>query len=106
MQTLKNLGINILPPTKMVAEPFKLVDFDGLTYYCAKIYEFRDTWIEYVTTIYCTNEPDLKKQLKEYYNCDYFMERTLKNFLNWYQKLTHKKLDKKSIKKVSKKFLT
>lgn len=105
METLKNLNIDILPPTKIVARAFQIVDIDNEIYYAAEVSEFRDFWIEPVTVVFALSEDDLKKQLKRIYNCDHMMERTLKNFILWYENLTHKKLSKKDMKKIVDKFV-
>jgi len=101
---LKNNCIEILPPTKNVAQGIKFTDYDGLEYYSAVIYEFRDIYIEEIGFLIAMSEQDLKNQLKKIYNCDYFMERNLKNFRQWYEKLSGKKLTKKQLQKISKKF--
>lgn len=105
MKTLKNLGIEIMPPTKIVARPFQVVDIDNEIYYAAEISEFRDFWLEPIGVIFALTEIDLKNQLKTLYNCDHLMERNLKNFVSWYENITNKKLSNKEVKKVVDKFV-
>ena len=103
-RTLKNLGIDIKPATKNVANTFTCEDIDGVTYFGAEIYEFRDIYLVYTTCIYACSEPELKTQLKNLYNCEYFMRRTLNNFCQWYQSFG-KKLTNNEINSISKKFI-
>lgn len=103
MELLKTLEIDILPPTSNFAIPFK-VFHGGKTYFCAEIYEFRDDWAEYVGNIHCVSEIALKCELKESFNIDYRFERTLKNFIDWFEKITNKKLDEETIRKIYLKF--
>lgn len=102
---LKNYGIDIKPATKKVAQMIKIVDYDGNLYYSAIVYEFRDIYLEEIGFLLAMTENDLKEQLKRIYNCNYIKERNLKNFIEWYQNLTGKKLSSSGIKKVSKKFV-
>lgn len=99
---LKNLGVLVKPPSKMVAQPICAINY-GKIYYGAKVYEFRDTWLEYVGTFYSLSESALKKELKESFNCHYLMTRNIKNFVNWYQSFG-RKLTTEEIKSISKKF--
>jgi len=105
METLKNLGIDILPPTKMVARSFKIIDIDNEVYFGAEISEFRDLWLEQVGVIFAMNETELKKILNSDYNCEYFTERTLENFVIWYKKVSGRQLSVNEIKKVINKFV-
>lgn len=105
MEALKNLGIDILPPTKMVARPFKIKDIDNSIYYAAEVSEFRDFWLEPVQVVFAINEAELKERLNKVYRCEYFMERTLKNFVAWYESITNKKLSDSDIKKLAHKFV-
>ena len=105
METLENLGIKILPPTKMVARPFKIHDIDGEIYWSAEVSEFRDFWLEPVGQIFALTEEELKMSLKKHFNCDYMMERTLENFVQWYERIIKRELTEEETKKIVDKFV-
>lgn len=102
-EKIKNLGVNILPPVKNFAISFMIKDKER-NYFCADIYEFRETFCEYIGNIHTYSEKDLKNELKKSFNVDYLMQRNIKNFTEWYEKISNKKLTEKQIKKVSLKF--
>lgn len=90
LNVLKELDIDVMPATKYVANPFKIIDerYDSVIY-AAEVYEFRDSWLEFVCCIFALTEQDLAKQLKDIYNCEYPYplpkERTLHGFMDWWQ---------------------
>lgn len=90
MKTLEKLGIKVLPASKYVAQPFKIIDQRiDTVYYAAQIFEFRDQWLEFVCILYAHTEQELAKQLKDIYKCDYPYplpkEKALDGFVNWWQ---------------------
>ena len=105
METLIELGIDILPPTKMVARPFKVVDTNNEIYFAAEVSEFRDFWLESVGVVFAVTETELKDILQKKYRCEYFTERTLKNFVIWYKNLTNRQISVSEMNKVINKFV-
>lgn len=103
-QTLKNLNVSLLPPKKVVARTFKVLDLKNEVYYGAEIFEDRDFALEYIGEFYSLTEEDLKNDLKKSYNIDYLKERSFKNFIKWFQKISNKKLTDLEIFSLSKKF--
>lgn len=89
---LNDYGISIKNATKIVAMPKKIIDADNEIYFCALVYEFRDEWIELIGFLIAMTELELKDQLKKIYNCDYLMQRTYKNFAQWYYNISGKKI--------------